>query len=213
MDNYTYIYRDEQGTPYYVGKGIKDRYLGRHRRIPIPPVAQIEMIEQPSPEAAYEHEKFLVKKYGRLDLGTGTLMNHTDGGAGTLNPCESARQKLRENGREAVKSGQLASIRTPEHQSKAGKIAGQITGPVLGRKMVESGQAFRVGKIQGQKNSESGHMASLGKIHGRKAVESGFLDSIRTSEGSRRGAKKACHTRWHVARGIISSTCSHCQNP
>jgi len=35
-------------------------------------------------EDACEKEKELIKKFGRIDLGTGTLVNLTDGGEGTL---------------------------------------------------------------------------------------------------------------------------------
>jgi len=46
-------------------------------------------------EEACNLEKSLIKEYGRRDLGTGTLVNMTDGGEGIENPSEELREKLR----------------------------------------------------------------------------------------------------------------------
>ena len=88
-------------------------------------------------------------------------------------------------GREAVKSGQLARITTPETRIKAGKAAGRIR--------VESGffsseHQSRVGKIGGRvsglKNKESGHIQSISAL--------------------------GTHAQWHVAKGIKKDGCRFC---
>jgi hypothetical protein len=44
------------------------------------------VFESQDPDLAYAKEQELIKQYGRLDLGTGTLTNMTDGGKGFINP-------------------------------------------------------------------------------------------------------------------------------
>ncbi len=45
-------------------------------------------------EEAFMLEIKLVKKYGRKDLGTGTLINQCDGGAGLKNPGPQLKKKI-----------------------------------------------------------------------------------------------------------------------
>jgi hypothetical protein len=56
---------------------------------------------------AFEWEKFYIKHYGRIDLGTGILRNLTDGGEGQSGriASEAVREKLKKNhkAREAAK--------------------------------------------------------------------------------------------------------------
>jgi len=47
-------------------------------------------------EEACNIEKKLIKKYGRKDLGEGTLCNLTDGGEGTINVAQSVKKVLSE---------------------------------------------------------------------------------------------------------------------
>jgi hypothetical protein len=47
-------------------------------------------------EEACNIEKTLIKKYGRKDLGEGTLCNLTDGGEGTINVAQSVKKVLSE---------------------------------------------------------------------------------------------------------------------
>jgi len=39
-------------------------------------------------------KKFLISFYGRKDIGTGCLRNHTDGGDGASNPSNETRIKI-----------------------------------------------------------------------------------------------------------------------
>lgn len=93
---YVYMYRDESGTPIYVGKG-KDRrawmHLNSKKKHPFTNKLQ-KMIREgndPQPEFickdvdeefAFFCEEEAIRKFGRKDLGTGTLLNLTDGGEG-----------------------------------------------------------------------------------------------------------------------------------
>ena len=103
---YTYAYlrsktsrTAEAGTPYYIGKGHGNRAYGYHRRTPVPKdKSKIIMLkENLSEQEAFAYEKEMIKFYGRKDLGTGILVNWTDGGEGTSNPSQETRRRMMES--------------------------------------------------------------------------------------------------------------------
>jgi len=141
----------------------------------------------------------LAQKLWGLDGVIGGSIGGKIGGKRTIelygNPStpEGCRKGGHLQGQAAVESGQLAearSIRTPEEHREFSRRGGLA-------------------------NVESGHIAAVGRAHGkiqgRKNVESGLLEKIRPAAG-RKGGPIAMHNRWHVKRGIISSTCKLC-NP
>lgn len=93
-NSYVYAYLREDGTPYYIGKGVGKRYKDPHT-ITVPPIERIEFIEKNlTDKEAIALEIELIARYGRKDLGTGILRNMTDGGEGMLNPGPTVRKKL-----------------------------------------------------------------------------------------------------------------------
>ena len=65
---------------------------------------------------ACDMEKYLIKYYGRRDLGTGSLLNMTDGGEGIKSPSEETRAKM-----SAAKKGKKRSA-----EAIAASVAGHI---------------------------------------------------------------------------------------
>jgi hypothetical protein len=77
---YTYAWLREDRTPYYIGKG-----RGRRAWRKSSPSADRVLIlkENLTEEEAFKHEIYMIAIYGRKDLGTGILVNFTEGGQGT----------------------------------------------------------------------------------------------------------------------------------
>jgi hypothetical protein len=96
---YTYAYLREDKTPYYIGKGKKDRVYNISGRIVLPPKDKSRIIflkQNLTEEEAFTHEIYMIDVFGRVDLGTGILHNRTNGGDGTSGvvPGEETRKKL-----------------------------------------------------------------------------------------------------------------------
>jgi hypothetical protein len=95
-ESYVYAYLREDGSPYYIGKGVGSRYKEKHT-VTVPPEDRIQFVKtQLSDQDAIALEIDLIAKYGRKDLGTGILRNLTDGGEGMLNPSPDIRKRLSE---------------------------------------------------------------------------------------------------------------------
>ena len=79
---YTYVWMREDWTPYYVGKGSKNRaFINQGHTVHKPSNTWRILVQYwESEEKAFEIEKWYICFYGRKDIGTGCLQNHTDGG-------------------------------------------------------------------------------------------------------------------------------------
>lgn len=113
--HYVYLlFRPWNNTPAYVGKGsgnrvhqhaataargniFKNKHLGyifaKAKRLGME-VPFLLLYKGAGAKEALCKEVFFIAKYGRKDLGKGTLVNHTDGGDGLVNPSKEVRDKI-----------------------------------------------------------------------------------------------------------------------
>jgi len=97
---YVYEYQREDGSPYYIGKGTKNRINEKHT-VNLPPLERRVILKTDlSEQEAFDLEIELIKKYGRKDLGTGILRNRTNGGEGgsgrIFQHSEDSKRKISE---------------------------------------------------------------------------------------------------------------------
>jgi hypothetical protein len=211
MEYYTYLWLRENGSPYYAGKGRGSRgFESDGHRVKRPPTRDRIIIQYwDSEEEAFEAEVFLIDYYGRKDLGTGCLTNLTAGGIGGVNKWSL------ENGRRVgSKYGAIQGKKNVENGMifELGKIYGPIFGPIQGQKAKESGQAYRAGKEQGRKASESGQIQELARIYG--PIYGKIYGPIQGRKNAESGhLKKILWERWHpqhISRGIVKEKCPFC---
>lgn len=114
MDNTWYVYKHvrlDTNEPFYIGIGKTKNYKRAYEidpskrniiwnRIVSKSVFSVHILcDNLSKNEAASKEKELIKKYGRIDIGTGCLCNMTDGGDGVWNKImtQETRQKIRES--------------------------------------------------------------------------------------------------------------------
>jgi hypothetical protein len=98
MEYYTYAYLREDGTPYYIGKGEKDRIYKKGKGEIRPPKDKSRVIflkQNLTEEESFKHEVYMIAVFGRKDLGTGILRNRTNGGEGFSGAIHTSETKAK----------------------------------------------------------------------------------------------------------------------
>jgi hypothetical protein len=131
------------GSPYYVGKGKGRRAYSEGRGVNLPKdMSCIVLVSENMNEAdALQLEILLISLYGRIDIGTGTLRNMTNGGDGT--------------------SGWVPSDETRANISKAN----------IGKKRTEETNAKHSKSVTGDKNHMYGKTGENSPHFGKKHTD------------------------------------------
>ena len=157
-EHYVYQYLREDGSPYYIGKGKKNRKTDSHGKIPVPsnPDRIVILHKNLTDKEAIDIEIALIAKYGRKDKGTGILRNMTDGGQGHAGRITSkeTRQKLSE-----ALTGKKMPAFSKEHREKLSQAKRNSKGNNSGKKHSERTKnilsAQRKGKSSGPVSNET----------------------------------------------------------
>ena len=153
MNYYIYSHiQEDTGEVFYIGKGKGNRaYSDKDRSNLWKNVAKkhgwkvVLLCNDLTELEAFEVEKFYIKEYGRRDLGTGTLVNMTDGGEGRSNPSEETRKKISDKSK-----GHAVS---EEHRKKISeKLTGRVFSEETRKKMSDSQKGNT--KWEGRKHSD-----------------------------------------------------------
>lgn len=142
---YTYVYLRSSGrtfpvgTPYYIGKGNRNRAYRRDHSVVTPRDRRFILIvaDGLSNEEAFAYEIALIWWYGRIDVGTGCLRNLTDGGEGfagrlvsdttrhKLSVAHKGKRKppMSEETRREISEGNIRRFTDPEERRKSSEAA------------------------------------------------------------------------------------------
>lgn len=114
MGCYAYLWLNESGIPYYAGQGTLRRALYTHHRKIKAPIdrSRIAVFSRSSKDEAIRTEMELISNWGRRDIGTGCLLNQSDGGqgGGLRNHCARGPHKISSKGLEGMRLRCLHNI-------------------------------------------------------------------------------------------------------
>jgi len=174
---YIYEYVDPlTNLPFYVGKGYGKRYLYHLKNLndntnphktnkikklineglkPIINLVKTGLTENQS----FEFEKKMIKKYGRIDLGTGCLLNLTDGGEGQSGWIPNEKYK---NNMSKLTSGERNGMFNKKHSEET---KNKMREKAIGRKLNKVFRDKMSENRKGEKNS------FYGKKHSKETID------------------------------------------
>jgi len=133
---YVYAYLRKDGTPYYIGKGKGRRAFDTHG-YHNPPKDKLRIVFLESNLTnigSLALERRYIKWYGRKDLGTGILMNKTDGGEGSHGLRSTlAQRQARSIFLKGVNAGRKL---TDEHKAAISKTKQELKNGMFGKRQL-----------------------------------------------------------------------------
>jgi len=154
---YTYAYLREDRTPYYIGKGKGDRAYKRNRTGIKPPKDKSRIIllkQNITEEEAFKHEIYMIDVFGRKDLGTGILINRTNGGDGVSGLIHNKEVK------ERMSKSHRGKVRSEETKKRMSESKKGENHPNYGKSHSEETKRKQSEAHRGEKN----YLCKLWKI-------------------------------------------------
>jgi len=196
---YTYAYLREDRTPYYIGKGTRDRIFANNRVTKKPKdKSKIIFLKQNLTEdEAFKHEIYMIDVFGRKDLGTGILHNRTNGGEGSSGFTHSEETK---NKMSQTRKGKVPSEET---RNKIGeRQKGKVIPEYQKNKISQSHKGKKHSEETKKKMSEMRKGRTLSDEHKKKLSES--RKGIQYSEETKKKMSEARKgkTPWNKGKSM-----------
>ena len=164
---YTYAYLRDNGAPYYIGRGCGRRAYKNHGKfIKVPDKSRILFLKTGlTYSESIKHEVYMIAVYGRKDLGTGILINLTNGGEGMQGhkqtPAHS--KKISNSLSKAWAEGRHHDM-TGENNPNAEGLPGERNG----RSKITDSDRRSIAReyIPGKKQGHNGNCAELAQKYG-----------------------------------------------
>lgn len=217
MNFYSYIYRDPRNSePIYVGKGSGDRaHVHRikparnpHLRSRIDAIRadgfepSVEVIQALNEDHAFFLEECLIELFGRRDIGTGTLTNHTAGGEGMTKPSPIVRARISAAVKATLTPEKLAYIRAAQRAAMTDEVRSKLS--AIQKKLCESPERRERLRLQslGKKASDETR-AKMSAARKCKPKPDGFGEKISAALKGRKmpeGSRLAQAASWTPER-------------
>jgi hypothetical protein len=200
---YTYAYLREDKTPYYIGKGKGNRAFIKNRRGAKPPKNRTRILflkKNLTEEEAFRHEKYMIAVFGRKDLGTGILINKTNGGEGIIGYSHTEKTKNKMS--EMMKS-KIISEETKIKMSQSQK----------GR-TISKEHRLKISKALKGKNLKEETKRKLSEAHSGKILSEEHKKKLREVQSKKRWWTDGCgnsvfavdcpYNNWYNGRGKLN---------